>query len=166
MRLCSGGFLAVLGGVLGLIGVQNDRIPSLSLCRILKLAQLAMIIASCLMVLCNLDDISWELAQEMIDSDHPDIDPGVLEERVRSSLYSEVLSSGVFWVLYLLYSLISIHSLLSFIKRGVNADQQQLILTIPPDADMLAISRPQIHADNYASPLLHGQHAEIPVSAQ
>lgn len=158
--------MAVVSGILGLVGIQNDRSPSLSLCRVLKAAQLVIILVSCSIVLLNLDDISWEIAQEIIETDHPDIDPEMLREDVRALLLSEAVSSGVFWVFYLLYCLISIHSLLSFMKRGVNVDQQQLILTVPEVADGMDVSSARIQTDNYASTILHGQQAEIPVSIQ
>lgn len=165
-NLVGTGLVALLAGSVGLVGIQKKRLGHLSFFRKLKVVQLAVVLMSNLIVIFNLDDISWGVTQDIIDTQHPDIDSNTLQIQVRSALLSRAVSSIIFWAAYLVYSLYWATSYITSLKAGIDLDQRQVVLTVPEHSNILPAPRAQLVSSGSEFPLLHGQQASIPTSVQ
>lgn len=164
------GPLLLIGGVLGLVGLQKKNATYMNVCRGLKLAQMALAVSGALIVLLNMDEVSNQVVDDwiadMVDEakrnheDPPVLDRNMLLSVVVSMLRSQNLTSIAFWVLLGGYSLLLIHSVFHWLSESVDLDKADVVVMLPPRSmDQVQSVRVQ-----YATPLLQGQSPSIPVS--
>ena len=157
------------GGIIGLVGIQKKSAVYLNVFRGLKLAQILLAVVGALLVLLNLDEIASQVTDETIadildeakqkHEEPPVIDRNGILRAVTLMLRILNFGSVAFWLIVGGYVLFLIHSVYKWFSEGVDVEQPEIIIMLPPRShDNDQTSRVQ-----YATPLLQGQTPSIPV---
>ncbi len=164
------GLLGILGGTVGLVGMQKKNPQYLNIYKSLKVVQILLITVASSIVLWYLSEIVPPLADELIEEikerareahePEPHIDRNQVMALVRFSLKFTSVSSIILWVVLGGYAVYIIHSLSIWYKNGVDPSQPRYTVSVPPYATNVE-GRGRVQ---YATPLLQGQSPAIPVS--
>lgn len=160
------GLLSILGGALGLVGLQKTSWTHLRYYRIVKAVQILLVVVSSTIVLLNMHEIAPQLADEIIEqikeaaketgNPEPEIDRKMIIEQVVFGLTISSCTSMFLWLTLGMYALYMIHSLSLWFKRGADPNQPQFTIAIPPVDQSGQVQ--------YVTPLLQGQSPSIPLS--
>ena len=162
----------MLGGTVGLVGLQKRSVRFLGYYAIVKAVQFVLILVSSILVLTYLDDIVPELVSEIIDAareeakeagePEPVLDRNLLESRMALTLWASSHVSISMWSTLGLYSIYIISSLRNKWQESP-ASNRRFVVSIPTNPTESSENQ-QGTRIQYATPLLQGQSPSIPVS--
>ena len=164
----SEGFLAIVGGLIGIQAVQRKDARSALSYSYIKVLQCVCMFVSCMMILFYIQDISERLTDETIEqmieeaqrkhADPPKIDRPVILESVYLYLQATCRISLIQWTTLGLYGFYIIHSLGRWYAEGRDPGERRLTVSINPQMEGVRVQ--------HVSPLLQGQSPAIPVAIQ
>ena len=162
------GFLAIVGGCIGVVAVQKKSASLASSYSYIKALQYICMVIACLMILLNIQDIADQLTDETIarmieDAERKHMDPPKIDREsmlMSVSVYLDVSCkiSLVQWTTLGLYGFYIIHSLGRWYREGRDPSERRITISIDPQSEGR-----QVHN---ISPLLQGQTPTIPVAIQ
>jgi len=171
---CAQGVLSIMGGIIGLAGLQKRNARFMHIYKVIKLVQYALVLSSCFIIIYNLQEITTTLTEETITEimdeararheNPPKIDKDMLWDQVHTFLKISCAFTMSLWTLLGLYGVYIIHSLGKWYGKGGDPHQPRFVVSIPQsESGGAVVTRPQTL---YATPLLQGQSPTIPVGIQ
>ena len=161
------GVLAIIGGFVGILSVQQKNTRKAFLYSYIKAVQYVCMLVSCILILLYIDEICQQLTDERIEEmlaeaarkhlDPPKINRPEIVATILLYLRTSCQMSLFFWSTFGLYGFYIIHSLAKWYSEGRDPGERRLIINIPSQAG--PSGRVQ-----YISPLLHGQTPMIPIA--
>jgi hypothetical protein len=162
------GFLAIVGGCIGIIAVQKKHARFAASYSYIKALQYICMVVSCMIILFNIQDIAEQLTDETIQrmmeeaerkhANPPKIDRPALLDSVVMYLNVSSQISLIQWTTLGLYGFYIIHSLGRWYAEGRDPSERRITVGIE--------SHIEIDRVQHVSPLLQGQTPTIPIAIQ
>ena len=157
-------FCALIGGIIGLIGVQRKSGSVMGYYRLVKALQITLAIVAAVIVIADVSNIAPDMADRYIEEldeeakaagiPPPQIDRSQLIHVLTRNLLIASAGSITIWSTFGGYGLYMIHSLTLWYKQGSDPSGPQFLVSLPQPEPRF----------RYATPLLQGQSPTIPVS--